>query len=871
MRRWPLARIGLGFRTPGMALVLLTACTAQGQAPDESPAWIRWWKRNLVDRIELNGYRQLGFHSHTVDGDREAFNSLNYFGLGRQKFTDIGQINFAGRNVLGLFNFQGTILDSRLSDPQGQRFSLDFERDGWSVNAGDIQGRLLNSNRFASFQKSLNGLQVGYKSGRLEARTVVSEVRGSPRTVTIQGNNSSGPYYIQNSQLVQGSERVSIDGQPQSIGEDYVINYEAGSITFVGKTVPVTSTILVSYEAFGFNETRGSLYGAGLALDGGKVGKIGLTMMRQEARSGGGASSRLEKFQGFGAPSTPYFLQFEPINLASVTIRVNGVLQVRGVDYTFDQFNSAVFYFNRFMPASDNIDVVYTPKPRATVDGDREVMGIDYALPIGTGGRDGQLRLHQAMGKLKGVTPQSGVARGAELDYRKGAWSFRTQAVSIPRGYVAIETTGFNRNEKAFSQSATYEIGRGVQVQLDHENRSIANRSITATLAPVRFVSQRLTIDRASEGTGGWRLSHNRSRTLQGVAQTRLDSTDLVTTQRSGPRLLYKLGLNRQQAVSRNLNGQRTDVDLLGLQLGGAYTAQWRKRPTKEGEEGEIRTFLTLGADVNLVEIESKGRRGQGRDYELSANLIPDDRLQVDARYTLSDSGSIATLDQFATGWQAGFDGNGFSGGSGSTGTIGATNAVLWSLNAAYRFAENLSAYVGYRSLRSTGSVSSNSETRGWSAGATWAVNSRNQVTASLEESSTTFVDSPLRSGVWALNLFLEGSPTDRLRYVVGWSAFDSRGNSTFQQDSNNVNGSLSYLLGQRDSVVLSWNSSVSTGYLPQNSLDWGLTYQYRIWSNLALNASYRLRNVDNRDPLINSGAYRSRGFDLELSFNFFR
>lgn len=87
----------------------------------------------------------------------------------------------------------------------------------------------------------------------------------------------------------------------------------------------------------------------------GRGGKFGVTSMRQMSPNRGTSSTRLEKFEGFGAASTPYFLQFEPLASSVVIIRVNGVLQREFIDYRFDTSNPAVFYFTRFMPRTDQI------------------------------------------------------------------------------------------------------------------------------------------------------------------------------------------------------------------------------------------------------------------------------------------------------------------------------------------------------------------------------------------------------------------------------------------------------------------------------------------------------------------------------------
>ena len=61
------------------------------------------------------------------------------------------------------------------------------------------------------------------------------------------------------------------------------------------------------------------------------------------------------------------------------------------------------------------------------------------------------------------------------------------------------------------------------------------------------------------------------------------------------------------------------------------------------------------------------------------------------------------------------------------------------------------------------------------------------------------------------------------------------------------------------------------SGYLPQETRNLSLTYQYQIWKSLAFNIGYRIIDVINRDSTLSSGGYGSRGFDIELQFNFGR
>lgn len=98
--------------------------------------------------------------------------------------------------------------------------------------------------------------------------------------------------------------------------------------------------------------------------------------------------------------------------------------------------------------------MVYTPKPRGTVDGDRDVIGLDYTLPLGKRGDQGSFSVSQAIGRLSNtVTPQKGTARGAALTYSTGIYRIDASATDIPRDFVGIETTSFNRNERSYRTS----------------------------------------------------------------------------------------------------------------------------------------------------------------------------------------------------------------------------------------------------------------------------------------------------------------------------------------------------------------------------------------------------------------------------------
>src|SRR5579885_650935 len=229
------------------SMVVLALAAAFAEAAPATP-WA-WLESNFIKRIFLTGHRELGLQLQHVSGDKQAYRDLTYFGQGGKRFTDQGQVNIAGQNVLGALNFQLNIADNRYADPTSRRISMNYKRGPLSLDAGDIQGSVLNTNSFASVSRQMKGLALGYASGRFAIKGVQSQATGSATTISLQGNNSVGPYYLQNSRIARDSIQVQVDGQPMTLGTDYSVDYDIGSITFTNKLIAPTSTIVVTYES----------------------------------------------------------------------------------------------------------------------------------------------------------------------------------------------------------------------------------------------------------------------------------------------------------------------------------------------------------------------------------------------------------------------------------------------------------------------------------------------------------------------------------------------------------------------------------------------------------------------------------------------
>ncbi len=816
---------------------------------------LRWWNYNVIQRSRISGYRFLGYHITDVSGDSEAYNFSNYGGQGDQRFTDLGFVRISGTKVFGDFDFELNLQDQRFQDPQNQRFRIKFQDGPWTAEYGDIYGSLPSSNPYARLNKQVTGISAGFKTGALEIGAISSSARGQARTVTIQGSNSAGPYYLQSSQVIRGSESISVDGVPQIFGQDYTIDYDLGSITFVNrdtlqaKIISPTSSIVATYESFGFNGSAGEIQGLAAKLNLGSSGNIGVTAIRQVSGSSNRLSTRLEKFQGFGAASTPYFLQFQPLATSPIIIRVDGILQTQGVDFNFDVGNPSIFYFTRFMPATSDIDVLYTPKPTADIQGDRETIGLDYQLPFSKS--RGRLTIAAAQGKLsKTANPSSGTAKSMDVRYNSGKYEFSGILRDVPDGYVSVETTSFNRNERSSNLSLTYRPNTQSSFVVSHFNTSIATQTTTTAINRTRFslAKAEYSLIPATEGGLPLTFSLSRASTINTTRNNTVDTAALSTSKNWG-KFTTRLSFENQKVTGT----QR--ADLISTVLRSSYISS---------------KYWIFGAEASLSQIVTPDDSGNGTDYTLSAGYRASDRFAASFRYNESDAGDITGLSNFSSGFGAGFNGNGFTAGAGDNTINGASSGryanstFTWTLND--RFALD----GAFSLLRRTGNISSNAETKAGSIGLSYDLGASHSIRGGFSRSETQFVGSDINSSATTADVLLSGNFGQKFSYNANVNTLLSGGSSQFKQDSLAVDLGMSYLLAPRHSLSFALRQGRITGYYPQDEADYALTYRYQIWESLALNVGYRYQNISNRDPLLTSGAYKSSGFDFTLAFNFF-
>ncbi len=127
----------------------------------------------------------------------------------------------------------------------------------WQATLGDFVATRRGT-RFGEYRRKLQGFAFTARPGRGEVEGLFGSPRGRYQTIELRGEDANqGPYFLaggesgRNLFIVAGSERVSMDGEQLTRGQDrdYVIDYVRGTVTFTFKRlVTAESLIVVEFE-----------------------------------------------------------------------------------------------------------------------------------------------------------------------------------------------------------------------------------------------------------------------------------------------------------------------------------------------------------------------------------------------------------------------------------------------------------------------------------------------------------------------------------------------------------------------------------------------------------------------------------------------
>jgi|GEM_PF-882883 len=205
----------------------------------------------------IRGTRLFSFNSKSLEGTKEGYlpginreESLRVNVSGKVADTDVNA-NFFSTSVMG----------TTTSASQEQKISILLKRASTEAYFGDFTADLSNT-EFARINKRLSGVKISGNYDLPEKRNlsftaIASNPQGESELYKVYGNGTQGPYSLQLAPVVIESDRIYVDGTPQKRGDDYEIDYQAGTVTFKKRVIIKTSIIEVYYDY------RSTLFGHG--------------------------------------------------------------------------------------------------------------------------------------------------------------------------------------------------------------------------------------------------------------------------------------------------------------------------------------------------------------------------------------------------------------------------------------------------------------------------------------------------------------------------------------------------------------------------------------------------------------------------------
>lgn len=242
--------------------------------------WNEDSKGGKKSNIEISGTKTFEMKKADVTGDIGHFSTENFDSIPGFHLDQSLHLEIDG-NITNSASVHA-VLDDK--DDEDRRFTINIDGPVWKFVMGDFPLQI-DGTEFTLFRKEVRGvLAKGSFRKHFKSLFLFSQSKGVARREQFRGAGQQQEFRLLGSPVVQGSERVMIDGKLMVRGSDYLIDYDDGIVKFLPKVLPIemTSWIVVEYEvsdktmAFSRN-----LFGTRQIYTFSKNRELGMTWLRE--------------------------------------------------------------------------------------------------------------------------------------------------------------------------------------------------------------------------------------------------------------------------------------------------------------------------------------------------------------------------------------------------------------------------------------------------------------------------------------------------------------------------------------------------------------------------------------------------------------
>jgi hypothetical protein len=198
-----------------------------------------------VAPLLIKGSQSITFKTRTLEGSKEGYAPGTL-----QTREETLRINVSGKAAdtdIEATLYRTTATGVTEIGEREEKISILMRRGETEAYLGDFTADLTET-EFARLNRVLSGARVKGDYGNWGFNALYSSPKGESKFSRMYGDGTQGPYRLGNSPAVIDSERVYVDGVPKQRGDDYTIDYQAGTVTFLKQVVDAKSVIHVYYD-----------------------------------------------------------------------------------------------------------------------------------------------------------------------------------------------------------------------------------------------------------------------------------------------------------------------------------------------------------------------------------------------------------------------------------------------------------------------------------------------------------------------------------------------------------------------------------------------------------------------------------------------